>query len=190
MKSYNSIERLLGAPIEGGNRSSTQLQKYEEILPAEIIQLWRRDGWCGYLGGTLWFVNPDDYIDILAEWTISDTDNALVFARTAFADLFLYIRQQIFFLDVQYGDLFEIASGVDEMVGNLADPDFREDCLKEQLFSTVHNRMGLLQSDECYMFVPVLALGGSGEAESVQKGKIREHLYLLSQVVLGDFSGL
>jgi hypothetical protein len=50
----------------------------------------------------------------------------------------------------------------------------------------VLKRLGRLRFDQCYAFEPVLALGGTGEAETTKIVKIREYLGILSQIVSVD----
>lgn len=43
--------------------------------------------------------------------------------------------------------------------------------------------MGVLKYDECFGYVPLLALGGSEKVENLKKVKIKEHIKLITQMV-------
>lgn len=43
-------------------------------------------------------------------------------------------------------------------------------------------KIGKLEHDECFGYVPLLGLGGSEKINNVSKVKIREHIELISQM--------
>ena len=45
------------------------------------------------------------------------------------------------------------------------------------------NKLGKLEQDECFGYVPLLGLGGSEKVQNLKKVKIREHIELISQLV-------
>lgn len=157
--------------------------KYEKYLPPELILFWKMYGWSGYNNGLFWIVNPDQYEDSIPEW-IAPSRKPVVIARTAFADLFVWVENAIYFLDIQYGGLTELDDDITRFFDLfLCDKELVSEASKEDLFNKVYHKLGPLMPDECYGFVPVLILGGSGNAESVEKVKIIEYLYLLSKLL-------
>jgi hypothetical protein len=52
----------------------------------------------------------------------------------------------------------------------------------DDLFQLALKKLGSLQPDEMYGFVPALALGGPGDLKHLQKLKTIEHLTFLSQL--------
>ncbi|GAB1545475.1 hypothetical protein NUACC21_81510 [Scytonema sp. NUACC21] len=55
--------------------------------------------------------------------------------------------------------------------------------LRSELHFQSVTRLGQLSPDECFAFVPAIALGGSETIETVQRVPIQEHLALLAQLV-------
>lgn len=45
------------------------------------------------------------------------------------------------------------------------------------------NKLGKLEQDECFGYVPLLGLGGSEKIQNLKKVKIREYIELISQLV-------
>jgi hypothetical protein len=50
------------------------------------------------------------------------------------------------------------------------------------LFDPAKRKLGILQSDEIYGFVPALMIGGSEDLKNLEKLKIIEHLTFLAQL--------
>lgn len=43
------------------------IEKYRDVLPDELIEVWKKYGFGSFYGGFLKTVNPDDYADVLHE---------------------------------------------------------------------------------------------------------------------------
>ena len=167
---------------------SSVITKYIPLLPPELIQFWEQRGFSGYGNGIFWIVNPDNFEEDIQDW-IEPPNKPVVFARTAFADLFLWSGKKVYFLDVQYGDLADLGEDITDFFNLfLCDPELTSEAFREELFAKVQKRLGPgLAPDECYSFAPVLALGGNESADSVNKVKMKEYLIILSQILGGDF---
>ena len=44
-------------------------------------------------------------------------------------------------------------------------------------------KLGKLEYDECFGYVPLLGLGGSEKVDNLDKVKIREHIEIITQLV-------
>lgn len=90
----------------------------------------------------------------------------------------------IYYLDVLYGRITERTKNVEVLFEyTLSKDSYLDDVVGRKLFNEVLPKLGSLKSDECYAFVPALALGGSYDVKSLQKVKLREHLAMLRQLV-------
>jgi hypothetical protein len=161
------------------------VERYEQILPTALLDHWREVGWCAYGDGLLWLTNPQEFADLIDEWVDFESDKAVVFLRTAFAHLYLWHDGNAYSLDVQRGGLSQVTDDIELLFTLLTDDDIREKILRVSLFEEVKERLGPPGRDECYAFVPALALGGPGTPETVQKVKMREQLGILAQLVRG-----
>ena len=65
------------------------IKKYETILPAPIIDLWKRHGFGGYEDGLFWTINPDNYLSYIKKWITFDYQDIYHIMRTAFADIII-----------------------------------------------------------------------------------------------------
>ena len=158
-----------------------RIASYADRLPEPLLEFWRVEGFCGYNDGLLWFVDPEEYIDILDEWKVVEHT---AFARTGFADLFLWSPTGWSLLNVHLGSVNPMGSS---NLPNIFNELLRLESVKDGLLlRKIHckavSRLGRIFPDECYTFVPALALGGPGTPESVQRVKVREQLSILAQI--------
>ncbi len=182
---FETFEREFGPPIDCRAVSPADLQKYEKRLPAAVIAEWRRSGLCAWGEGLLRLTHPDQLAGIPQEWLDPKPKEGLVFLRTAFADLYFWDEGAVFSLDVHYGRVSQVTSDVELFFDAvLCDERVQERSLRRPIYREALKRLGPPADDECYAFVPALALGGTETAESVQRVKLREHLDILRQVVV------
>ncbi len=182
----------------------SSIKRYEGKLPAQLLQYWESYGWCGYAKGLFWTVNPQDYEPILERWLVgtglSELDKYHVIARSAFGQIYLwgedtanslsvssYLSRYSYIPSVLSREKFDFGT---RLFFSTMQPE-RNDV--DHLFELALKKLGPLEADEMYGFVPALALGGPMELKNLQKVKTIEHLEFLSQLSpLQDwgFSGL
>jgi hypothetical protein len=136
-----------------------------------LVALWRQDGWARYAGGALFTVDPT------ADWP--GISGALVFARTAFADLFLLTAGQVSCLDVRQGRRLELGPGAHLFLNStLGMSDFRKSFLsQDRLFEKVRARLGDLGPHECYGLAPRRVRSeGAYDPKRYQRVDLREYL--------------
>lgn len=63
------------------------------------------------------------------------------------------------------------------------DEHFVEKYLEVDKYSKAVSKLGELEYDECFGYVPLLGLGGSEKVENLKKVKIKEHIELITQLV-------
>lgn len=62
------------------------------------------------------------------------------------------------------------------------DSGFINDVLEPTNYKEAVGLYGIPDLDECFGYVPLLALGGSETPDHLKRCKIREHIYLISQL--------
>jgi hypothetical protein len=155
---------------------------YQDKLPAPLLEEWKEVGWCSYSKGFIWLVNPLEYKEILEDW-IAPSEQALVFARTAFGDLLLWHNGEVKHLYTQYARLEPLVSDISFFFEfSLCDNSYLNTAFDYKVFHQALKNNGQLEESECYGLEPVLALGGSGAIDTIKKLKINEYLSFLSQV--------
>ncbi|HEV7408800.1 MAG TPA: T6SS immunity protein Tdi1 domain-containing protein [Bradyrhizobium sp.] len=183
MTAFAKFEKTYGPGSDCRPAPVAAIDKFGARLPPQLVQHWRESGWCSYGDGLIWTINPDDLIDVLDDWLGPD-HGAIPFCRSPFADVFLWHDGAVKSFAVQFGKLNKIMSNIEPFFdGLLCDKSYVNDMLLRKLFRQALKKLGPLKFDECYGFQPVLALGGSGEIDTVVKVKMREYLGILSQVV-------
>lgn len=148
-----------------------------------LRRLWALHGFGSYGDGLIWTPRPSTFADLLPEWTGLSSDRAVVIARFSFGDFAFWFDHRLFFVNVHRGHLEELPGDpeflFDEM---LCDDVFLDDFLRRQLHEVCTDRLGQVAQDECFGFVPALALGGTEHLDKVRKVKLREHLAMLARI--------
>jgi hypothetical protein len=187
MNEFDAFETTYGAPQSCERLDDAAIESYAARLPDEVLDRWRETGVCSHGDGLLWFTDPKQLDDVLEDWLKAfELESGAVFLRTAFAHLYIWASGAVCSIDVQHGGFSRVTDNIDLFFSLLTDEDIRERILRASLYEEVKQRLGPPDRNECYAFVPALALGGPGTAESVQRVQLREHLGILSQLVLGE----
>jgi hypothetical protein len=189
-----------GPPIARRDVAPTSVDTQAGRLPALLLQYWREHGFAGYADGLFWTVDPTDYAEVLDRWLdqspFKGQDDYQVIARTAFGCLFVWgTKSGASLLNAPHGILFpDPAAGKYVQEGRAeisvqsffvsmakSHADFSDEAGKP-LFRRAHKKLGVLQPDEMYGFVPALVLGGTATLASLEKVTIVEHLSMLAQM--------
>lgn len=157
-----------------------QIQQYRRRLPDEVIDIWERFGFGIFLNGYLKVVDPAAYDAALREiYRTSEPDAVVVFV-TAMADLIVYEGGYFVLVDCRHGSLSIVGKSAKLLLTDLADEQFLLEELHWQPYEQARARLGEPAYDECFGYVPLLALGGPEAAEHLEKVKLREHLSLIA----------
>ena len=169
------------------------LDRFKGKLPNQLMVYWQEHGFSGYAEGLFWTVDPQDYEPVLDAWlgdtSFVENDALHIIARTAFGHLLVWGEKSGFCLQ-----LFAPGSYVMEHQTALQKEDLefaaqmffgfleREPFEFDGRFKLAKRRLGRLNRDEMYGFVPALALGGAADVNHLEKVKAVEHLVLLAQL--------
>ncbi|AQS36048.1 hypothetical protein Sps_00856 [Shewanella psychrophila] len=194
-----------GPAIKSKQPTVEALNFFESKLPAHLSEYWQEYGFCGWGKGIFWTVNPDDYKDILTQWLsgtsfeqreLDGIDKYYVIGRSAFGRLFIWgeTSGQSIKIDTNFGMLLPADETkklkergqertIDLFFAVKTKDDMEEEDLDENpLFDRAMAKLGPLEADEMYGFVPALALGGAPQLENLQKVKVIEHLSFLADL--------
>ncbi len=189
-----------GPPFARRDVPPEKIEKFRGKLPDKLLEYWKEYGWCGYAKGLFWTVDPDEWEDELEAWIgetpFMERDAYYVIARTAFGELILWGEKtgQSLKVVTTYGMIFPAfdADAFKQRGPDLA-LQLRLSCFKksafdekdqsgEPLFERALDRLGPLDHNTMYGFVPALALGGEAKLERLQRLDAHVHLDILSQV--------
>ena len=143
------------------------LAKYASKAPKELITLWQEVGLGIFSNGLFRIVSPDDYQDFVDTY-IEDREKyfeyLLPFMTTAFGDIFVWVKD--IFQNQEYVIFINVRSG-----------DWDID------FPKLVDRLGLPAKDECYGYVPALALGGNKSLDNIQVVKMLPYIDMIAQMI-------
>jgi hypothetical protein len=167
-----------------GRPLKSELDSYRSKVPEELIYFWEQYGYGNFMNGYLKMVNPADYQGFMEETYSVFLQPATVFAVTAFGDILIWEKQWVTQINYRRGESDNQGNHIDflfnRILGNWKNV---EPAMNAEQFRPAVERLGEPAFDECFAYVPALALGGSEKVENIQKVKLREHLMILSQLV-------
>lgn len=157
--------------------------KYETILPDELMKIWENYGLGSLLAGYLKVINPEEYQELLND-TYFRGKISIPILTTAFGDVItLEEGQYIGMVKYKNGNFAMLAKNFKRFMQNLEDDYFLEKYFQIPKYAEAVKKLGELEHDECFGYVPLLGLGGSEKVDNLDKVKIREHIELISQMV-------
>ncbi|EPM61398.1 hypothetical protein A264_07456 [Pseudomonas syringae pv. actinidiae ICMP 19071] len=185
--------KKFGPAVKRQQVPATSIDRYTKKLPEQLLKYWEDFGWCGYAKGLFWTVDPQDYDDLLknslAGIEAFNSDNYHVIARSAFGELYVWGEKSGYSLSItSYMSRYSTRNST--FTGSKSDLGVKVFFLSmnpevinvADLFEPALEKLGRLDSDEMYGFVPAIALGSSMELKNLQKVKVFEHLEFLSQL--------
>ena len=161
------------------------IDKYRDQVPSELLQIWQEDGLGTFLNGYLKVINPDDYSELVKETYFRGEVSIPIFV-TAFGDI-ITLEDGKTLRKVMYreGSFGLIPGGMKYFIIDLRDKEFVKETFDIDFFQDAVQKHGELDYTQCFGFVPLLALEGFKDADHLDKVRILEHLYLISELVGG-----
>lgn len=159
-----------------------------QMLPLEIVYLWQEYGFGDYGGGLIKVVDPRDYMHSLYSWLGGQDFHKIPIMVSAFGDIFYYRKlddteNDVSLLDIHYRKIEVCTYSYEEFFEDyILDPEIKEDVLRKSLFDQATEKLGALQHNEAFFFVPALVLGGVEDIKYVNKGDASTHQHLLLQI--------
>lgn len=162
--------------------SEELFKEYEGKLPNEVITFWKEFGFGTFYDGYLKAINPNDYKELIEKSYFQGDVSIPIFA-TAFGDLITWEEEQyVGIVKYRYGENDVIYSGFDFFFDDLTDGELDEEYLSIKQYKAATKKLGSLEYDECFGYVPLLALGGKESVNNLKKVKILEHIALITEM--------
>ena len=159
------------------------IQKYETSLPNDLVDIWQEYGLATLLDGYLRVINPEAYQELLDDIYFRGKISVPILA-TAFGDIItLEEGQYIGIVKYKNGSFAIITKNFKRFMQNLEDEYFQDKYFQIPQYVEAVKRLGEIEQDECFGYVPLLGLGGSEKVENLGRVKTREHIELISQLV-------
>lgn len=165
------------------NVSQELCNKYETILPEELIYLWKKYGLGSFMGGYLKMINPEEYQALLIDTYFRGCVSIPMFI-TAFGDVITWEENKYVRMIKYRNGLFKgMTSGFDFFLEDLQDEVFNDDYFDVSMYNDAIKIWGNIEFDECFGYVPLLGLGGSEKVQNLKKIKIKEYIEVIVQLV-------
>jgi len=120
---------------------------------------------------------------LLADWGWLIKPNLQPIMMTAFGDLFLRDETgRVFFLDLKWGQLKQVAESEEEFGGLCEDREQRRVWFIGFLVMELRKLRGNLTARQCYSCKIPMSLGGQLEAENFERSDLDVHYSILSQL--------
>ena len=160
------------------------IQEYREQLPEEMITVWEKYGFGTFLNGYLKVVNPNDYAQLLKDSYFFGKESIAMFV-TAFGDVITWRKEgAVDIVFYRYGTDDVMLTRFELFFKLLSkDPTFAKHFFATDKYNEAVEMHGPLAYDECFGYVPILAIGGKETADHLKKVKIREHIALISSFI-------
>ena len=161
------------------------IEKYRNLVPKEMIEIWEKYGLGSFLNGYLRVINPDDYKELVEE-TYFRGNVAIPIFITAFADVVTWEEDELIgMIEYKTLDVNAIWEGMDNFFELLSNKRFLEKNFELEMYNKALKLYGEVGYEDCYCFVPVIPVGGK-KIENLQKGKAFTHIevivYLMGRV--------
>ncbi|WP_420595519.1 GAD-like domain-containing protein [Deinococcus sp.] len=156
------------------------IEKYKGILPDFMLAVWERYGLSSHGEGYIWTVNPDDYSEIIREF-FGKEHPLVVFARSSFGDLWAVQGDREYKVMTHYGHAFYFGETDLDSLFSFGIMSLGDEKHAEHL--KVLKKLGPIDQDHMYGYVPMLALGGDGSLKETKIVKTREYLALVADTV-------
>ena len=159
------------------------IDKYENQIPPELLGIWQNHGFGSFGNGYIKIINPDEYTEVLASSYFA-SDVAIPIFATGFADIITWEEDRFLGL-VQYrkADVTMYPLNFVHFLARFYSSQCVADFLDNAQYNVAVKMLGKLNYDECFGYVPLLALGGSEKVERLQKMKIIPHIDLITDMV-------
>lgn len=160
--------------------SKETILKYKDLLPKELIEIWKQYGFGSFSNGFLKTINPDHYIDIL-ESSYLGHEQAIPIFTTAMGDILVLEKNKyVNLLNFRKGYVHVVSSGFEYFFQDLEDSDFMNDELMWQPYPEAVSKYDPPSYDECFGYTPLLGIGGEEKVENLKIVKLREHLLIIT----------
>lgn len=163
------------------------LNKYKDLLPEELINIWKTYGYGTFLEGYLKVIDPDEFSSLINESYLRSEGTIPIFT-TSMADIILFERdlnQESYVVMVNYrtGKTKVVASKFSLFLRFLEEEAFKKKALEWLPYPEAIGEYKEPGYEECFGYTPLLGLGGAEKIENLKKVKLKEHILVITELM-------
>lgn len=157
------------------------IANYTGRIPEAVLEVWKQYGFGSILGGYLKFINPNEFEPVLKDVYLRNQDSIALFT-TSMGDIIVWEdNKYLTLLNFRRGKADVISSGFKYFFSDLEDESFLDEELDWNPYQEATKMYGQPSFNECFGYAPLLGLGGPEKVENLNKVKLIEHIYLITQ---------
>lgn len=161
------------------------IEQFAGQVPAEVVDMWRTHG-AGYVGDFFFRAVDPARAARMLDGVVGFPDNSTVLFTTGLGDVVFHANGVFFVIKFRFGviDLVPTGTPFGELVAMIERPENRGPLFEWDPYPSVvaTHREGTPAFEQCYGFVPLLALGGRPAEENLQLVGLYEHIALIVQM--------
>lgn len=162
-----------------GPVSPEVIERYGELVPAEVEDAWRQEGAMLSDDGFARLIDPAELLPVM-DVILPSHPGALPVFATAWGDLVVLHEDTFVLVLFRYGFYVTFSTFPNGFIfDDLEDPQEHATRLQRGFYDEAVAALGVPAIDECFGFVLPLAAGGAETVENVARRKLKEHLVFL-----------
>lgn len=169
--------------------SNELINKYGDIVAPQMLEFWKTYGLGSFKEGFMKAIDPDDWYDVLQKTSVEEAESIPLFV-TGMGDLLVWNWKDnaLIVFTIPRGKFDVVEVTMKYFFGDVVD-DPEEDLMNEmfewETYQKAIHQYGNIKYDECFGHVPLLAIGGSDDVESLRILKMKEHM-LMNAMIIGN----
>ncbi|GIG25690.1 T6SS immunity protein Tdi1 domain-containing protein [Cellulomonas denverensis] len=155
------------------------LARYAGRVPEPVLTAWTEHG-SGLIGedGYVRLLDPDHALRKL-DGVIGMPEGTVPVFVTGMGDLLLWINPVFHLVRFRWGTIEAFSADPAGLIADLQQPQMLDQVLEREPYTAAVPRLGIPGIDQCFGYVPLLALGGSPDPSHLDLGGLWEHLALI-----------
>lgn len=159
------------------------IQKYEGVIPDEMMEVWKEYGFGMTADGYLRVINPDEYYEVLIDIYEYVNNEIVPVFITGMADILAYNNNgYLLYVNVRHQTSAIISKKFELTMKRMKTDDFRHFVLSWEPYKEAVERYGTPNYQECFGYEPLLSLGGGESVDNLRKLNLKVHLDIISQM--------
>jgi hypothetical protein len=159
------------------------IARYAPHVPPGVVEMWRENGTGWFADGFFRVVDPA-HAEQMLDNVYPFPPPAVVLFTTALADLVVWRGDTFYLIKWRWGLLEALPRSGDltQVLTWMRDPELLQQYFEWEPYPEAARRDGVPGLDDCFGFVPLLALGGPPTADHLEPMEMWVHIALILQL--------